>query len=1364
MRKFAIGILFFVALLLAAVVGAGADPEVLALNTPTNVTIDEAGETVYFSFIPEKTAYYRYYSTSLDGGDTYGSLYNSNKDEIETNDDGGEGMNFRIVKQLTAGTQYYVGARYLSPERDGTFTVQIEEFEGLINAEAAENGSYYVKSGNTATLQVNTLCVGECELSYRWYVEADNNSYVRVENANSDTLTTGNITSRTQYYCEVNDSFGSSFTIWFNVYVQNHFSATAIGEHNKYVDKNSTTTLTVEVNCDDDEDMSYEWSVGVFDENGSANYEPVLNATTNTITTAKVTEHMVYHCYVSDKYGNSENIYFEIYIDNHFTAERVGDYYTYVDPGKEANLEVSANCSDGNITYKWYKRVYDEYGQSWEAELIEGANGPALKTEKLNQNAVYSCEVNDEYDNFASIDFWIMINNNFWAGSDGSSEIYVVPDSPAVLKIKSRYNDGPLTYVWYRWTEDESGDFDWVIMDGVGTDSCTTDPLSDQASFYCYVSDKYGNHTEIYFYVHIDNKLSVIRNGEANRLVIPNGTVELSVTATRTKGKLTYQWIESYYDEENQTWKETAIQGADTNTYIAGAYAKEYRCVVSDDYGNTETVWFSVNVDNNFKVLTNRENRIFCTQGEDVTLTCAASCADQTLSCRWTLYDPSEGSWNRIEGATTNTYTLKNISANSRLNCFVRDQYGNNSTVYYSVYVSPGMPTLNVGETKSVQMISGKETCSLFSLQPAESGAYRLSNPGIRDDEYLNYIAYLLDADRNVLEELYVGYYDHPSFDLIEDTQYYLAILCESYYSFDHFDIRLVGSNHLVAFTENGRQYYWNDYRMGDSAVLKVYAYCDYGVISYQWYDGDEIIPGATLSTYTVESVEDYMELSCLVSDETGDNIWLGFEVNPMQIDVWTEGSDFFIAEEGETVTLEVKSWTSNESHLYFEWYYDNDGVQEKIEEAETGRYSFRVTAENAGVYWCKVTTDEIGEDSGEIDEFSFTVTLSEAITPTALTLNTEAIATITKAGEYAFFSFTPDSEGTYTLTWHNYRAAGNLCDESWNVIDNIDFYGDDAVPYVHYLEAGKTYYYAMRHGDDSTDPFIVELTKPYSDEEPEGSVKIHVMNTTVGKDEEFALVISSDEDDDSPIAVELWATEGNDTYLAEKWMEGGYSVSTINYISSRPNPTVITYFARAFYYDGHYKESEPVTVMVTDTLQDMGAVSFTTDTENGAIAVTVSCPSYVEAGMVSIWNGSTFYNAPYTVQNPVVVMENIQPGGYSVSVSASATGYHKATVSRRVIAHASTKLILPEETTIIEDEAFFGDAAVEIVLPGQCTTIGDGAFANCSQLRMIYIPDSVVSIDGNAFSGSDHVIFLCQSDNAAADFARDKGIDYIIE
>ena len=177
-----------------------------------------------------------------------------------------------------------------------------------------------------------------------------------------------------------------------------------------------------------------------------------------------------------------------------------------------------------------------------------------------------------------------------------------------------------------------------------------------------------------------------------------------------------------------------------------------------------------------------------------------------------------------------------------------------------------------------------------------------------------------------------------------------------------------------------------------------------------------------------------------------------------------------------------------------------------------------------------------------------------------------------------------------------------------------------------------------------------------------------------------------------------------------------------------------------------------------------MAPVSFTTDTVNGALVVTVTCPNYVESGMVSIWNGSTFYNALYTGQNPTVIMDNVLPGQYSISVSASATGYRSATVSRRVIAHASTQMILPAFATVIEEEAFSGSAAVEIVLPDQCTTIGDGAFANCTQLRMIYMPDSVVNIAGNAFNGSEKVIFLCESDNAAAAYARNKGIDYIIE
>ena len=97
------------------------------------------------------------------------------------------------------------------------------------------------------------------------------------------------------------------------------------------------------------------------------------------------------------------------------------------------------------------------------------------------------------------------------------------------------------------------------------------------------------------------------------------------------------------------------------------------------------------------------------------------------------------------------------------------------------------------------------------------------------------------------------------------------------------------------------------------------------------------------------------------------------------------------------------------------------------------------------------------------------------------------------------------------------------------------------------------------------------------------------------------------------------------------------------------------------------------------------------------------------------------------------------------------------------MVVHSSRKLQLPENLKEIEESAFEGSIAFgEAVLPDGVETIGTRAFAECSRLVAVYMPDSVTDIAADSFADSHNVVLICESNNAAAAFARAKGIPYI--
>ena len=81
---------------------------VISINSQIEVSVvsKSSSNKVYYAFVPLSDGTITLYTTgSLD---TYGYLYDSDKKQLKTNDDDGDGNNFKITYNVTAGTLYYV--------------------------------------------------------------------------------------------------------------------------------------------------------------------------------------------------------------------------------------------------------------------------------------------------------------------------------------------------------------------------------------------------------------------------------------------------------------------------------------------------------------------------------------------------------------------------------------------------------------------------------------------------------------------------------------------------------------------------------------------------------------------------------------------------------------------------------------------------------------------------------------------------------------------------------------------------------------------------------------------------------------------------------------------------------------------------------------------------------------------------------------------------------------------------------------------------------------------------------------------------------------------------------------------------------
>lgn len=98
-------------------------------EVPTNTIVDHvsftdyvaANETKIYTITPTEDSSWTF--TSFTDRDSYATLYDANGNHLTSNDDGGEGLNFRITYQLKAGETYTIHIRWLNNTVEGTMAL-----------------------------------------------------------------------------------------------------------------------------------------------------------------------------------------------------------------------------------------------------------------------------------------------------------------------------------------------------------------------------------------------------------------------------------------------------------------------------------------------------------------------------------------------------------------------------------------------------------------------------------------------------------------------------------------------------------------------------------------------------------------------------------------------------------------------------------------------------------------------------------------------------------------------------------------------------------------------------------------------------------------------------------------------------------------------------------------------------------------------------------------------------------------------------------------------------------------------------------------------------------------------------------------
>lgn len=168
-------------------------------------TIGNAGGQARLYFVPGSSGSYTIQSTG--SNDTRVFLYKENGQQLAFDDDGGDGLNFRLTYAFTANTVYYFEIGYCNKET-GTISVQLTA--GAAPQITRQPTSLSVVSGSAVSFTVQASG-GTGTLRYQWQERDDSSSSWRSSSLNGNRTDTLSFTAeagqnKRQFRCVVTDA------------------------------------------------------------------------------------------------------------------------------------------------------------------------------------------------------------------------------------------------------------------------------------------------------------------------------------------------------------------------------------------------------------------------------------------------------------------------------------------------------------------------------------------------------------------------------------------------------------------------------------------------------------------------------------------------------------------------------------------------------------------------------------------------------------------------------------------------------------------------------------------------------------------------------------------------------------------------------------------------------------------------------------------------------------------------------------------------------------------------------------------------------------------------------------------------------
>jgi len=466
---------------------------------------------------------------------------------------------------------------------------------------------------------------GAAPLTYQWYKGG-----VAINNANNNTYTISSVSSSdngTSYYCIVSNSCSSATS---NTATLTVHTAPSISSQTSSVDVCAGTAAPFTVTATGTPTLTYQWY------NGSGS---IASATNNayTIASSSTSDAGNYYCVVTNTCGNATANTIPLTVNSSPSITSQPSDLTKCE--NQSALFDLQSTGTAPLTYQWYKG----------ASSISGATSSSYLISPLttNDEANYKCIVSNSCGNVTSDVVSLTVNTNVIISSQSNSQTICEGTSPT-LSI-STTGTTPITYQWY----DENGAITGKVANSLNFASINT---SDEGNYYCIASNTCATATSSNIALNIDENPTIATN-PASTDVCENLSAVFNVSANGTS-PFTYQWSDASGE----------IIGATNSSYlipqVAITDAGNYTVKVSNTCGNVISSAATLTVNTNVAITNQSTSNTVCS-GASPSFSVTAS-GTSPITYQWYKNNNTIAT-----NATNSTYNIASAASADEADYFV---------------------------------------------------------------------------------------------------------------------------------------------------------------------------------------------------------------------------------------------------------------------------------------------------------------------------------------------------------------------------------------------------------------------------------------------------------------------------------------------------------------------------------------------------------------------------------------------------------------------------------------------------------------------------------------------------------------------